>query len=248
MTVLYAKNLTFLIPPGSVVLDDVAELLPPSSRASRLSSTSLWHSLFAYPFRYLDKFHLDLLSTQLILFGWLLSQGQLGSNLKVGTSEAVTWPLLAGEVVLQFPFPSSLGEQHRRCLGTSCGWQLLLCWVWWAVPGCWFSSWRALGTCSGWNCRIRDLVFICGYTVARVFNSRFLLKRADCRHPRWDSFIWLLPPSHSIKEREHKLASIKKNTPTKQQQQKPKQQQQKKEPQTLEVSSCLLCAPLKWSS
>lgn len=89
-TVLYAKKLTALIPPEPVVLDDVAELLPSSSGALRPFSACPWHSPFAYPFGYLDKVHLEPLSTQLILFGWLLSQGQPGSNLKVGTSEAVT--------------------------------------------------------------------------------------------------------------------------------------------------------------
>lgn len=216
MAVQYAKNLTFLISAGSVGLDDVAELVPPSLRASRLFSTSPWHSPFAYPCRYLDKCHLDLLSAQLTLFGWLLSQGQLGTDLKVGTSEAVTWPSLAGEVVLRFPFPSWLGERHRRCPGMSCGWQLLLCWVSWAVPGRWVSRWRALGARSGWNCKIRDLGFICGYTVARVFNSRFLLKRADCRHPGWDNFIWLLSPSHGIKERAQTSICLKKQNKNKQ--------------------------------
>lgn len=39
------------------------ELVPPSLRASQLLSTSLRRSYFANPLRYLDKLHLDLLST-----------------------------------------------------------------------------------------------------------------------------------------------------------------------------------------
>lgn len=144
----------------------------------------------AYPFNYLLIFHSHLLSTQLGWFVWLLSWGQLGSNFKTGASEAVTGPLLTREAGTS-PVPLLLGKQHQQCpaMAGGCVWQLLLCW---AVPGQWFSSWRPPGTCCGWNCEIRDLGFICGYTVACVCNSRFLLKRADWRHSGWDSIVWLL--------------------------------------------------------
>lgn len=147
--------------PEPAVLGDVTELLPSSSGALRPFSACPWHSPFAYPFGYLDKVHLDPLSTQLVLFGWLLSQGQLGNNLKVGMSEAATWPWLVGSVVLWFP--SSFGKRHPRCLAMSHGG------CWWAPAGHGFGREIALGTSSRWNCKVLFVIIL--YLVYSIAGS-----------------------------------------------------------------------------
>lgn len=83
------------------------ELVPPSLRASQLLSTSLRCSYFANPLRYLDKLHLDLLSTHPVcsaaaghgLLGAAGGRWRLSLCLALWQcpSSCPAWPLLPAE-------------------------------------------------------------------------------------------------------------------------------------------------------
>lgn len=101
-------------------------LVPPSLRASQLLSASLWRSYFAYPFRYLDKSHLDLLSTHLVCSA-AAGHGLLGAGggrwrlslclaLWQCPGSCPLWPLLPAEELFQV----ELQEPRALSLVCSC--------------------------------------------------------------------------------------------------------------------------------
>lgn len=91
----------------------------------------------------------------------------------------MTWPSLDGDVI-PIPIPTSLGFLGMRLPHGSGGLLLL------------FFQAKSLEYCSGWNCRLGDFGFFCGFPVGCVFQEL-----------KWWIFrgVWLLPPSQGAQKR-----------------------------------------------
>lgn len=134
-----------------------------------------------------------------------------------------------GDIVLWFP--SSLGKRHPRCLVRSHGggWQLLLSWGWWAPPGHGSGREGALGTSSGWNCKVFFVIIL--YLLFSIAGSCSSAQIVGIQGETASLACFPLPTA--LKSTNQHLF---KNQITKKGKAKP----QTHKPQTPEVSSCVV--------